>query len=98
MEGKKYTDPETRQLLDNLWHVLDELVIYLRLEFEQEAKSKKQKDSEFRLSPSGLKYLRDDSAKVERIAVAENQLDEQIKAALNSYKAYRAGIRDRLHV
>jgi len=98
LEGNKYTDPEARQLLDNLWYILDDLVIYLRLEFEQGEKSKKKKDSEFRLSPSGLRYLRDDETKVERIAEAESQLDKLINATRESYKDYRAGIRNRLHV
>ena len=98
LEGNKYTDTEARQLLNNLWSVLDDLVPFLKEEFKEDAKVKKEKDLEYRFDPSGLRYLRDDSAKAERITEVESQLDELINATRESYKAYRAGIRSRLHV
>lgn len=97
LEGNKYTDPVARQLLNNLWGVLDNLVPFLKEEFKEDTKVKKEKDLECRFDPSGLKYLRDDSAKAKRIAEAESQLDELINAARESYKTYRAGIQNRLY-
>jgi len=96
--GNKYTDPESRQLLDNLWGVLDKLVPFLKEEFEEDKKVKKLDELECRLDPSGLRYLHNDSDKAERIAQAESQLDDLINTARESYKDYRAGIRSRLHV
>ena len=97
LEGNKYTDPELRQLQNNLTTVLEGLVLFSNDQFSADAKVKRKEDLEFHLDPAGLRYLRDDNAKAKMIAEVENQLDERIKAARDSYKAYRAGIRDRLY-
>jgi len=97
LDGNKYTHPEARQFQNNLASVLEDLVLFLNDQFSADAKVKRKEDLECRLDPAGLRYLRDDNAKAKKIAEVENQLDEHIKAARDTYKAYRAGIRDRLY-
>lgn len=97
LEGNKYNDPETRRLLDNLWDVLDELVLFLKLEFREE-KVKGESDPECRLDPGGLRYIDDDIAKAKRITEAEKRLYELIDTVRGVYKVYRACIRNSLFV
>ena len=98
LEGNKYIHPEARQLQDSLCSVLDDLAPFLILEFQEDTEVIKEKDPEYRLDPAGPRSLRDDSAKAKRIAETESRLDELINAAIKSYKAYRAGIRNRLYI
>jgi len=77
--------------------VLDEFAIFLKLEFEEDAGGKGGKDMECRLNPTGLKYINDESSKVQRVTEAENKLDELIKTTRDKYRAYRAGIRSKLY-
>ena len=98
LEGNKCHDLNLRQLVDDLRTVLDEFATYLKLEFKEGAEEKGERDLECRLDPTGLKYIHDESAKMQRIAEARKKLDELIEDTRDKYKAYRAGIRSILYL
>jgi hypothetical protein len=75
-----------------------EFIPYLKLEFKKNAEEKGERDLEYRLDPTGLKYIHEESAKEQRIAEAKKKLDELIEDTREKYKAYRVGIRSILYV
>jgi hypothetical protein len=98
LEGNRYSNIEVRDLQDKLWNVVDRLVMFLLTEFAETTTSKQEKVPEFELSPSGLKYLRDEKSRMQHLAEAKSQLHQLIDLAREAYKVYRAGIRSKLHL
>jgi hypothetical protein len=96
LEGNRYTEPEVRRLQDELWNVLDRLVIFLQLEFTEAKDTKGERDPEFELSPCGLKLLNDDKDIAVRKSEAIDQLHKLIDNTREVYQAYRAAVRSKL--
>ena len=98
LEGNQYQALQIKQSLNNLLKDLGELVTFLKLEFVEEAQGNQIKDPEYRLDPAGLRYLKAEEAQASHIAQAQSMLDSLIQAARESYRAYRAGIREVLYI
>ena len=75
---------------------LDELVMFLRLEFSetQENKRKIKGLQELRLDPAGSRYLKNTQAQIELLESAKNCLQELIMKTRDSYRNYRYCIRN----
>ena len=87
-----------RSLCESVWETLNDIVIFLRLEFARTEVSSKANDATFELSPSGIRYMHDEASKAARWEEVGRELQRLIDNLRDAFRAYRAEIRNKLRI
>jgi len=98
LESNKYQHSLIQRNQNRIVSNLDELLIFLKLEFREEDKSKKGKEVECQLEPAGMWYLHNEADQVRKMTQAQDDLDKLLQSVRESFRAYRGSIRNVLYL